>query len=179
MACVGWWSNSLWLFYDFLDDEKIQMIWVEAWWKWIKSWLHASRFSDKKIWFVEWYKSYFLQNNDWQVKDTYSISAWLDYSWVSPQIAYLESIWRLKMTSATDDEALNSIKLLMQTEWILPALESAHGVAEVLKLAPTLDKNKIIVCNLSWRGDKDLFITAPKFDNTFLNFLSNYILVTK
>jgi tryptophan synthase beta chain len=179
VACVGWWSNAWWLFYDFLDDENVKLIWVEGWWKWIKSWFHASRFSDKKIWFVEWYKSYFLQNDDWQVKNTYSISAWLDYSWVSPQLAYLESIGKLKMTSATDDEALDSIKILMQTEWILPALESAHGVAEVLKLAPKLDKDKIIVCNLSWRWDKDLFITAPKFDSTFMEFLSNYIWLTK
>lgn len=176
VACVGWWSNAQGLFYDFLDDSSISLIWVEAWWKWISSGEHAARFSDKKTWFVEWFKSYFLQNEQWQVRDTYSISAWLDYSWVSPQLAYLENIWRITMTSATDIESLEAIKILMQTEWILPALESAHAVAEVIKLAPTLSSDKIIVCNLSGRWDKDLFITAPKFDVGFVDFLKEYII---
>ncbi len=176
VACVGWWSNALGFFYDFLDDKSVKLIWVEAWWKWIKSGQHASRFANKKIWFVEWYKSYFIQDNDWQVLDTYSISAWLDYSGVSPQIAYLENIKRVTMTYATDDESLNAIKVLMQTEWILPALESAHAVAEVIKLAPKLKKEQIVVCNLSGRWDKDLFITAPKFDSTFLDFLKWYLI---
>lgn len=175
VACVGWWSNALWFFYDFLDEKSVKMIWVEAWWKWIETWLHASRFSEKKIWVVEWFKSYFLQNPDGQVCDTYSISAWLDYSWVSPQISYLENISRIEMTSVTDDEALNALKTLMQTEWILPALESSHGLAYALKLAPKLKKDQIIICNLSGRWDKDLFITAPKFDNKFKDFLQNYL----
>lgn len=177
VACVWWWSNALWFFYDFLDDENVNMIWVEAWGKWIETWKHASRFANKKIWFVEWYKSYFIQDNNGQVLDTYSISAWLDYSWVSPQISYLEKIKRIKMTSATDDEALHAVKILMQTEWILPALESAHWVAEVIKLASTLPKDTIIICNLSGRWDKDLFITAPKFDSEFLGFLKNYLII--
>jgi tryptophan synthase beta chain len=175
IACVGWWSNALGFFYDFLDDKSVKLIWVEAWWKWIESGQHASRFANKKIWFVEWYKSYFIQDNDWQVQDTYSISAWLDYSGVSPQIAYLENIKRVTMTYATDDESLNAIKILMQTEWILPALESAHAVAEVIKLAQKLKKEQIVVCNLSGRWDKDLFITAPKFDSGFIGFLREYI----
>lgn len=175
VACVWWWSNSLWFFYDFLDKKSVNMIWVEAWGMWIETWFHASRFIDKKVWFVEWYKSYFLQDKDWQILDTYSISAWLDYSWVSPQISYLENIKRIKMTQANDQEALNAVKILMQTEWILPALESSHAVAEVIKLAPKLDKNKIIICNLSWRWDKDLFITAPKFDDKFVDFLKSYL----
>lgn len=179
VACVWWWSNALWFFYDFLDDLSVKMIWVEAWWKWTKTWKHASRFVDKKIWFVEWFKSYFIQDNDWQVLDTYSISAWLDYSWVSPQISYLEDIKRIEMKSATDSETLNAVKIIMQTEGILPALESAHWLAEVLKLAPKLKKDKIIICNLSWRGDKDLFITAPKFDKNFISFLNNYIKINK
>jgi len=175
IACVWWWSNSLGLFYDFLDDKSVKIIWVEAWWKWIDTWKHAARFSNKKVWVVEGYKSYFLQNDDGQVLDSYSISAGLDYSWVSPQLAYLETIWRIKMTNASDNEALDAIKILMQTEWILAAIESAHWVAETIKIASTLSKDKIIVCNLSWRGDKDLFITAPKFDDKFLEFLKNYI----
>lgn len=175
IACVWWWSNALWFFYDFLDEKNIKMIWVEAWWKWIKSWFHASRFSNKKSWFIEWFHSYFLQDKDWQVKDTYSISAWLDYSWVSPQIAYLEKNNRIEMTNVTDIEALNTIKILMETEWILPALESAHWLAYAIKIAPKLDKDKIIICNLSGRWDKDLFITAPKLNIDFITFLKNYI----
>ncbi len=176
IACVGGGSNAQWLFYEFLDDSNVQMIWVEAGWKWIKSGKHAARFSEKQIWVVEWYKSYFLQDEQWQIRDTYSISAWLDYSWVSPQIAYLEQIWRIQMTSSTDDEALDAIQFLMRTEWILPALESAHAIAETIKIAKTVSPNTIIVCNLSWRGDKDLFITAPKFDNKFKDFLEEYLL---
>lgn len=179
VACVGWWSNALWFFYDFLDDKSVNLIWVEAWGKWIKSGQHASRFSNKKIWFVEWYKSYFIQDDNWQVQDTYSISAWLDYSGVSPQIAYLENIKRVTMTSATDEETLNAVKTLMQTEWILPALESAHAVAEVIKLAPKLKKEQIVICNLSGRWDKDLFITAPMFDSSFLDFLKWYLVSNK
>ena len=175
IACVWGWSNSLGLFYDFLDDENVALIWVEAWWKWINTWKHAARFSNKKVWIVEWFKSYFLQNDDWQINDTYSISAWLDYSWVSPQLSYLESIWRVKMTNATDKDSLDAIKILMETEWILPAMESAHAVAETINLAKNLDKDKIIVCNLSGRGDKDLFITAPEFDKGFIPFLEDYI----
>ncbi len=175
VACVGWWSNALWFFYEFLDEKFVKLIWVEAGWKWIKSGLHASRFANKKIWFVEWYKSYFIQDDNWQVQDTYSISAGLDYSWVSPQIAYLEDIKRITMTSATDDETLNAVKTLMQTEGILPALESAHAVAEVIKLVPKLKKEQIVVCNLSGRWDKDLFITAPRFDSSFTEFVKNYL----
>lgn len=175
IACVGWWSNSLWFFYDFLDDKNVKLVWVEWWWKWIKSWLHAVRFAEKKVWHGDWYKSYFVQDEYWNIKTTYSIAAWLDYSWVSPQIAYLENIWRLEMTYATDDEVLKAIKTLMQTEWILSALESAHWLAYAMKLAPTLSKDKIIVCNLSGRWDKDLFITAPKFDDKFIDFLKEYI----
>ncbi len=176
IACVGWWSNAQGLFYDFLDDSSVKMIWVEAWGKWINTWKHATRFSEKDIWVIEWYKSYFLQEKNWQIRDTYSISAWLDYSWVSPQLAYLENIWRVKMTSITDDEAIDAIKVLMQTEWILPALESAHAVAECINLAKGKPSNTVMVCNISWRGEKDLFITAPKFDSQFWDFLKEYIL---
>lgn len=175
IACVWWWSNSQGLFYEFLNDENVEIIWVEAWWTSLEKWKHAARFQQKQVWVVEWFKSLFLQNSDWQVQETSSISAWLDYSWVSPQLAYLESIWRVKMTYARDDEALNAVKVLMQTEWILPALESAHAVAETIKLAPKLDKDKIIVVWISWRWEKDLFITAPKLDKNFVWFLHNYL----
>ena len=175
IACVWGGSNSQWLFYEFLDDENVKLIWVEAGWEGIIKWKHAARFQQKQEWVVEWYKSFFLQNKDWQVQDTSSISAWLDYSGVSPQLSYLEEIWRVEMKYALDSEVLEAVKMLMQTEWILPALESAHAVAEAIKLAPTLSKDKIIVIWISWRWDKDLFITAPRLDDKFVLFLKNYI----
>jgi len=175
VACVWWWSNSQWLFYEFLDDENVKLIWVEAGWKWIIKWKHAARFQQKQVWVVEWFKSFFLQNKEWQVQNTSSISAGLDYSWVSPQLTYLENIWRVEMKYALDSEVLEAVKTLMKTEWILPALESAHAIAEATKLAPTLDKEKIIVIWISGRWDKDLFITAPKLDDKFIPFLKDYI----
>jgi len=175
VACVGGWSNAQGLFYEFLDDKNVKLIWVEAGGEWIIPWKHAARFQQKQVGVVEWFKSFFLQNKDWQVQDTSSISAGLDYSWVSPQLTYLEEIGRLEMKYATDSEVLEAVKMLMRTEWILPALESAHAVVEAVKLAPTLDKDKIIVIGISGRWDKDLFITAPKLDEKFVPFLKDYI----
>jgi len=175
IACVGWWSNSQWLFYEFLDDEDVKLIWVEAGGQGIEKWKHAARFQQKQVGVVEWYKSFFLQNQDGQIQKTSSISAGLDYAGVSPQLSYLEEIGRVEMKYALDEEVLEAVKLLMQTEWILPALESAHALVEAIKLAPTLDKDKIIVVWVSWRGDKDLFITAPKIDEKFIPFLKDYI----
>ena len=174
VACVGWWSNSQWLFYEFLDDLDVKMIWVEAWWSGVTKWNHAARFQEIQEWVVWWYKSYFLQDKDWQVQETSSVSAWLDYSWVSPQLSYLYDIWRVEMKYAKDDEALNAVRQLMQTEGILPALESAHAVVEAIKLAPKLAKDKVIVVWISWRWDKDLFITAPRMDDKFNDFLKTF-----
>jgi len=175
IACVGGWSNAQWLFYEFLDDENVKLIWVEAGWEWILKWKHAARFQQKQVWVVEGFKSFFLQNEDGQVQDTSSISAGLDYSWVSPQLTYLEQIGRLEMRYALDWEVLEAVKTLMKTEWILPALESAHAVVEAMKIAPKLSKDKVIVIWISGRWDKDLFITAPKLDNKFIPFLKDYI----
>ncbi len=175
VACVGGGSNSQWLFYDFLDDESVNLIWVKAGWEWIESWKHAARFQEPQTWVVEWFKSFFLQNWDGQVKETSSISAWLDYSGVSPQLTYLQNIWRVKMTYATDEDTLQAVKMLMREEGVLPALESAHAVAEAIKLAPTLDKDKIIVVWISGRWDKDLFITAPRLDDKFMGFLRDFV----
>ena len=175
IACVGGWSNAQWLFYEFLDDENVKIIWVEAGWEWIIKWKHAARFQQKQVWVVEGFKSFFLQNEDGQVQDTSSISAGLDYSWVSPQLTYLEQIGRLEMRYALDWEVLEAVKTLMKTEWILPALESAHAVVEAMKIAPKLSKDKVIVIWISGRWDKDLFITAPKLDNKFIPFLKDYI----
>lgn len=175
IACVGGGSNSLGLFYDFLDDTNTRLMWVEAWWRWIDTGEHAARFADGKTGVTQWFKSIFLQTTEWHIRETSSISAGLDYAGVSPQIAYLQSINRLEMFSATDHEALEAVQILMQYEWILPALESAHAVAHAIKILPTLPNNTNVVINLSGRGEKDLFITAPYFDAKFIPYLHAYV----
>lgn len=176
VACCGGGSNSIGLFYDFLDEQKVRMIAVEAGGKGIKKehgkFTHAARFQSGEVGVVEGFKSYFLQNSDGQIEETYSISAGLDYSGVGPQMAYLHDIGRVKFTYATDDEVIKAYKLLAQKEGIFAALESSHAVAETIKLAAKLGKDKKIVFNCSGRGDKDLFIVTKKLgDKKFLNFL--------
>lgn len=172
VACMGGGSNAIGLFHEFLDDENIKMIGVEAGGKGIKendkSCKHAARFQTGKVGVVEGFKSYFLQNNDGQIKDTQSISAGLDYSGIGPQIAYLKDIGRIKTTYALDTEVVEAYKTLAKEEGILAALESCHAVAEVIKLAPKLSKDKTIVFNCSGRGDKDLFILSKKFNFNLL-----------
>lgn len=176
VACTGGGSNAMGLFYNFLDDKSVKMIGVEAGGKGIKKGLHASRFHGGEIGVTEGFKSYFLQNEDGQIADTYSISAGLDYSGIGPQLAYLHDIGRVKFTYALDDEIIDAYKTLAKTEGIFAALESSHAIAEVIKLAPKLSKNKIIVFNCSGRGDKDLFIVTKKLgDKNFKEFLKREI----
>lgn len=168
VACVGGGSNAMGLFYDFLDDNNVKMIGVEAGGKRISEKEtkcdHAARFQTGKPGVVEGFKSYFLQNEQGQLKETYSISAGLDYSGVGPQIAYLVDSGRLKMTYSLDKDVLKAYELLAKQEGIFAALESCHALAEVIKLAPKLAKDKIIVFNCSGRGDKDLFIVSKIFN---------------
>lgn len=168
VACVGGGSNAVGLFREFLDDKNIKMIGVEAGGKKIKEGdrecEHAARFQTGSVGVMEGFKSYFLQNKDGQIKNTYSISAGLDYSGVGPQLAYLKDIGRIQPSYSLDVDVLKAYELLASQEGILAALESCHAVAEVIKLAPKLDKNKIIVFNCSGRGDKDLFIVSKKFN---------------
>lgn len=182
VACVGGGSNAMGLFYDFLDDKKVQMVAVEAGGKGIGNrvrktgsagkFTHAARFQGGEVGVVEGFKSYFLQNSDGQIEETYSISAGLDYSGVGPQLAYLHDIGRVKFSYAVDDEVIAAYKLLAKSEGIFAALESAHAVAGAIKLAKTLPKNKTIVMNCSGRGDKDLFIVTKKLgDKNFADFL--------
>ncbi|MFA6991854.1 MAG: tryptophan synthase subunit beta [Candidatus Gracilibacteria bacterium] len=172
VACVGGGSNSMGLFYEFLDDKSVEMIGVEAGGTRIKEndkeCEHAARFQTGTVGVIEGFKSYFLQNKDGQIKNTQSISAGLDYSGVGPQLAYLKDIGRIKVSYALDDEVLKAYSLLAKEEGIIAALESCHALVEVLKLAPKLSKDKIIVFNCSGRGDKDFFIVSKKF-----NFNSN------
>ncbi len=174
VACVGGGSNALGLFYDFLDDEQVKMIGVEAGGKGVDGQDHAARFHGGSVGVAEGFKSYFLQNDDGQLSSTHSISAGLDYAGVGPQIAYLQESKRVQFSYAKDDEVISAYQLLAQTEGVFAALESSHAVAEVIKLAPTLRKDQSIVFNCSGRGDKDLFIVTKELrDDGFQEFLAD------
>ncbi len=155
IACVGGGSNAMGLFYEFIQDG-VSMIGVEAGGKGIETGQHAARFAGGSIGVFQGCKSYLLQDNDGNVLGTHSVSAGLDYASVGPEHAFFKDSGRIKYTYATDDEALYAFEMLSKTEGIIPALESAHAIAEVIKLAPKLPKDKIIIVNLSGRGDKDV-----------------------
>ncbi|MBN2655340.1 MAG: tryptophan synthase subunit beta [Nitrospirae bacterium] len=155
VACVGGGSNAMGLFYEFLDDN-IKIIGVEAGGTGISSGEHAARFAGGSIGIFQGTKSYLLQDDNGNVLGTHSVSAGLDYAAVGPEHAFLKESERVLYTYATDDEALAAFDLLAAKEGIIPALESSHALAEVIKLAPTLPKDKIILVNLSGRGDKDV-----------------------
>lgn len=176
VACVGGGSNAMGAFNEFLDDPAVKLIGVEAGGKGKKIGEHASRFNGGSVGVVEGYKSFFLQDSDGQIQKTHSISAGLDYAGIGPQIAFLKDTGRIQFTGVLDKEVLETFEVLAKTEGIIPALESAHAVAQAIKLAPTLSKDKVIVVNLSGRGDKDLFIVAKAFkDENFMDFLKDYI----
>ncbi len=155
IACVGGGSNSIGLFHAFLRDN-VKMIGVEAGGHGIKSGKHAARFAGGSLGIFQGCKSYLLQNRDGNVLGTHSVSAGLDYASVGPEHCYLKDINKIQYTYATDTEALRAFELLSRTEGIIPALESAHGIAEGVKVASTMSKNSIIIINLSGRGDKDV-----------------------
>ena len=156
VACVGGGSNSIGLFYPFLKDPKVQMIGVEAGGLGLTSGKHAARFAGGKPGVLHGTMTYLLQDEHGQVNLTHSVSAGLDYPAVGPEHSLYHDTKRIRYTSATDDEALAAFDLLSQEEGIIPALESAHAVAEVVKLAPTMKKSQILIMNLSGRGDKDV-----------------------
>jgi tryptophan synthase beta chain len=155
VACVGGGSNAMGLFYEFLDD-KIEMVGVEAGGKGIETGQHAARFAGGSLGVFQGCKSYLLQDIDGNVLGTHSVSAGLDYASIGPEHPYLRDKGRIKYTYATDAEALAAFEILSKTEGIIPALESAHALAEVMKFAPQLSPNEIIIVNLSGRGDKDV-----------------------
>jgi tryptophan synthase beta chain len=159
IACVGGGSNAIGLFHAFRNDESVELIGVEAGGYGIATHQHASRFADPSVGrmgVLHGARSFVMQNADGQIADTHSISAGLDYASVGPEHAYLRQTERAFYTSATDEEALNALQMLAQTEGIIPALESAHAVAEAIKRAPTMPKDAVLLVNLSGRGDKDL-----------------------
>ena len=159
VACVGGGSNAIGLFHPFLADEDVAMIGVEAGGEGVETGKHAARFSDTRRGrpgVLHGTRSFVLQDDDGQILETHSISAGLDYPSVGPEHALLRDRGRIRYTYAVDSEALEAFDLLCRLEGIIPALESSHAVAEVIKLAPQLGTEQVIVCNLSGRGDKDL-----------------------
>ncbi|HXX76141.1 MAG TPA: tryptophan synthase subunit beta [Nitrospiraceae bacterium] len=156
VACVGGGSNAMGLFHAFRDDKKVKMIGVEAGGLGIASGKHAARFAGGKPGVLQGTMTYLLQDDDGQINLTHSVSAGLDYAAVGPEHSYLRDEGRAEYTSATDDEALAAFDLLSREEGIVPALESAHAIAHIMKIAPTMKKHHVMIVNLSGRGDKDV-----------------------
>jgi tryptophan synthase beta chain len=161
-ACVGGGSNSMGIFYPFLQDKDVKLVGVEAAGKGLNSGEHAATLNRGRPGVLHGALSYLLQDEDGQIAPVHSMAAGLDYPGVGPEHSYLKESGRVQYRSVTDKEALNAFKLLCRTEGIIPALESAHAVAEAVKLAPSLPKDTLIVINLSGRGDKDVNTVAEE-----------------
>ncbi len=162
LACVGGGSNAIGLFYPFLNDTSVRMIGVEAGGEGILPEKHAARFHGGSLGVLQGTRSYILQDEFGQIQATHSVSAGLDYAAVGPEHAWLHDQARVQYAYATDTEALDAFMKLARLEGIIPALESAHAVAEVMKQAPKMSKDQLIIVNLSGRGDKDVSQVAAK-----------------
>jgi tryptophan synthase beta chain len=160
IACVGGGSNSMGLFYEFLDEPAVKMYGIEAGGLGIEPGRHAARFAGGSLGVLQGSKTFVLQDKDGQIELTHSVSAGLDYAAVGPEHAFYHDSGRIEYTYAVDEEAMEAFDLLSRLEGIIPALESAHAVAYCLKLAPTLGKDKVVIVNLSGRGDKDVMQVA-------------------
>ncbi len=156
VACVGGGSNAAGIFYPFVDDAEVRLIGVEAAGEGVHTERHAATMTHGKPGVFQGSMSYLLQDAHGQVQPAHSISAGLDYPGIGPEHSYLKDVGRAEYVPATDKEALEALKLLSRREGIIPALESAHAIAHVIKLAPTMKRDQIIVVNLSGRGDKDV-----------------------
>jgi tryptophan synthase beta chain len=165
VACVGGGSNAIGSFYPFLEDLNVKLIGVEAGGKGIKSDFHASTLSKGKVGVFHGMKSYFLQDEDGQIKEAHSISAGMDYPGIGPEHAYLKDIKRVSYPKITDKEAVNAFLELSRTEGIIPALESSHALAYVIKTAKDFKKDESLVITVSGRGDKDLHIVQDFLTN--------------
>jgi len=163
IACVGGGSNAIGLFHPFLNDESVRMIGVEAGGEGIRTGKHAARFQGGRLGVLQGTKTFVLANEDGQIELTHSVSAGLDYAAVGPEHSYLRDSGRIEYDYATDDEALAAFRTLAETEGIIPALETAHAIAHVMKLAPGMASDKLIVVNCSGRGDKDVSQAAAHF----------------
>lgn len=162
VACIGGGSNALGLFHPFLDDADVKMIGVEAGGHGVDTDQHAASLSGGTPGILHGMQSYFLQDDDGQITEAHSISAGLDYPGIGPEHAWLFDQKRVQYVSVTDDEALGAFQTLAKFEGILPALEPSHALAHVLKIAPELPKDHLLVMNLCGRGDKDIFTIAEK-----------------
>jgi len=160
IACVGGGSNAIGIFYPFLDDKDVRLIGVEAAGRGLETGEHAATLAAGRVGVLHGAKSYVLQDSHGQIKETHSISAGLDYPGVGPEHSYLKDIGRVTYVAVTDKEALEGFQLLCRTEGIAPALEPAHAIYYAAKIASSLSKEKVIVVNLSGRGDKDMNIVA-------------------
>ena len=164
VACVGGGSNAIGLFYPFLGDDAVRMVGVEAGGEGIQPEKHAARFQGGSLGVLQGTQSYILQDEHGQIQLTHSVSAGLDYAAVGPEHAWLRDHQRAEYTYATDREALDGFKLLARLEGIIPALESSHAIAEVIKRAPAMAADRILIVNLSGRGDKDVAQVAKLID---------------
>jgi tryptophan synthase beta chain len=163
VACVGGGSNAIGLFHPFLNDESVRMIGVEAGGEGIRTGKHAARFQGGRLGVLQGTKTFLLANDDGQIELTHSVSAGLDYAAVGPEHSYLRDAGRIQYDYATDDEALAAFRTLAETEGIIPALETAHAIAHVIKIAPSIPSDKLIIVNCSGRGDKDVSQAAVHF----------------
>jgi tryptophan synthase beta chain len=160
VACIGGGSNAMGLFHPYLDDTAVRLIGVEAAGHGTDTKQHAASLTMGRPGVLHGNRTYLLQNEDGQIQEAHSISAGLDYPGIGPEHSWLHDIKRVEYVSATDTEALAAFQLCTRTEGIIPALEPAHALAHVAKLAPTLPKDQIILMNLCGRGDKDIFTVA-------------------
>lgn len=160
VACVGGGSNAMGAFYNFIEDKSVKLVGAEAAGRGIDTPDHAATVAKGSLGIFHGMKSLFLQNEYGQIDPVYSISAGLDYPGIGPEHAYLNSIGRAQYVDITDEEAVCAFEYLSRKEGIIPAIESSHAVAAALKIAPTMDKDSILVINLSGRGDKDVYSIA-------------------
>lgn len=175
VACVGGGSNAMGLFHPFLGERSVRFHGVEAGGRGPAAGDNATRLgAEPRVGIAQGYKSYFLQDENGQIRDTHSVSAGLDYAGIGPELAWLHDRKTVEFTSVTDAGALDAFKRLARLEGIIPALESSHAVARAIELAPTLPADEIMIVNISGRGDKDIFITAMELDrDNWIAFLKS------
>src|SRR6516225_3983281 len=163
VACVGGGSNAIGLFYPFLRDQQVRMVGVEAGGEGIRRGKHAARFQGGRLGVLQGTKTFLLTNEEGQIELTHSVSAGLDYAAVGPEHSYLRDLGRIEYTYATDDEALNAFRILSETEGVIPALETAHAIAYLVKNSASMRRGQIVIVNCSGRGDKDVDTAAAAF----------------
>jgi tryptophan synthase beta chain len=162
VACIGGGSNAMGLFHPFLDDKSVRIVGVEAGGKGVETGEHAASLTGGRPGVLHGNRTYLLQDKEGQITEAHSISAGLDYPGIGPEHSWLKEQGRVEYASATDNEALAAFQLLCRLEGIIPALEPAHALAHVIKLAPTLPRDNLLVMNLCGRGDKDVFAVAER-----------------